>query len=237
MNPVNPVDKEAAAANASRICDRPRERLLCAGAAQVGTVELLALCLGPGNSGCDSVSTAQRLLATYGSIDQLLAAPVEALLMETGLGPAKVARLKAMWELAMRQTEEGARDKALFTDAATVARYLQRRIGYRSREVFGCLFLDARHYFMAWEELFMGSINRTHVHAREVLRRGLQLNAAAVVLGHNHPSGVAEPSHADLQLTAELKDLLARVDIRLLDHVVVARGVSVSMATRGLLPG
>jgi len=123
------------------------------------------------------------------------------------------------------------------TDATAVARYIRRRIGHKEREVFGCLFLDTRHRPIRWEELFRGSLNRAHVHTREVLRRGIELNAAALIIGHNHPSGVAEPSHADLSLTRELKDLLARVDIVLLDHIVVATGGAVSLASRGLLGG
>ncbi len=181
------------------------------------------------------MAIAHRLLARYGSLEGLTGAPAAKLLTETGLGPAKVACLKALAELPLREIEEAARDRPLFSDASSVTRYIRKRIGHRSREVFGCLYLDARHRLLAWEELFYGSINRTHVHAREVLRRGLQLNAAAVVLGHNHPSGVAEPSQADLHLTTELKELLDRVDIHLLDHVVVARGSSVSMAARGLI--
>jgi DNA repair protein RadC len=116
-----------------------------------------------------------------------------------------------------------------------VARYIRRRIGHCQREVFGCLFLDTRHRPICWEILFQGTLNRAHVHSREILKRAMELNAAALVLGHNHPSGIAEPSAADLTLTRELKDLLARVDVAVLDHIVAAPRAAVSMASRGLL--
>ncbi len=216
--------------------DKPRERLLAMGAHQVSSAELLAILLGTGSAGEDALALARRVLAGYGTLDRLLAASTTDLLTVRGLGYAKVARLKALHELTMRHGEEHMVADQVFSDVSKVARYIQRRIGYRDREVFGCLFLDTRHRMLAWEELFLGSVNRAHVYAREVLRRGLALNAAAVIFGHNHPSGVAEPSQADLQLTADLKGLLRRVDVEVLDHIVVSAGTTVSMAARGLLP-
>ncbi|MEM9621761.1 MAG: DNA repair protein RadC [Pseudomonadota bacterium] len=223
--------------------DKPRERLLGASGAagtgssagQLATVELLAVLLGTGSRGEDAVALARRLLATYTTLDRLLAATPAELLRLRGLGTAKVARLKALHELTLRHAEERMLAQRVFSDAMQVSRYIQRRIGHRTREVFGCLYLDTRHRFLAWEELFLGSVNRAHVHAREVLRRSLELNAAAVIFGHNHPSGVAEPSRTDLQLTGDLADLLRRVDVEVLDHVVVAPEGAVSMAARGLL--
>jgi len=146
-----------------------------------------------------------------------------------------VSLLKAVEEMARRSDERSLSQTGVMSDAVTVCRYVRRRIGFSAREVFGCLFLDARHRPIAWEILFQGTLTRAHVHSREVLRRGLELNAAAMVLGHNHPSGVAEPSAADLALTRELKDLLGRVDICLLDHIVVSRHAAVSLAARGLM--
>ena len=214
---------------------QPRERVLRQGAAAVSSIELLAVVIGTGSPGEDVNQLAQRLLQQFHSVDGLLSAPKEVLLQVRGLGIAKVARLKALHELNMRQSEEKMDAGVSFSDVNLVARYIQRRIGYRSREVFGCLYLDTRHRLLSWEELFLGSVNRAHVHAREVLRRGLELNAAAVIFGHNHPSGVAEPSRADIALTQELTDLLRRVDIACLDHIVVAKQGSVSMLARGLI--
>lgn len=216
---------------------RPRERLLRVGADHLTEPELVALCLGSGVRGEPAVNVAKRLLSQFGSLGALLAATPERLLACHGLGAAKVAVLKAVYELTVRDSEEALTAPAALTDARAVSRYIRRRIGYREREVFGCLFLDTRHRPIRWEELFLGSVNRAHVHSREVLKRGIELNAAAVVLGHNHPSGVAEPSGADLSLTRELKDLLARVDIVVLDHIIVSPADSVSLASRGLIDG
>jgi len=221
--------------------DKPRERLLHAadsvGAGQISSAELLAVLLGTGSRGEDAVALARRLLSRFTTLDRLLAASTAQLLQQRGLGAAKVARIKALHELTMRHGEESMLAQQVFSDAVRVSRYIQRRIGHRSREVFGCLYLDTRHRFLAWEELFLGSVNRAHVHAREVLRRSLELNAAAVIFGHNHPSGIAEPSHADLLLTEDLIDLMKRIDVTVLDHIVVATEGTVSMAARGLLRG
>ena len=215
--------------------DLPRERILTHGAAVCSTTELLAACLGTGVAGEDAIALAARLLKDFGSLDELLTAPHSALIACHGLGGAKVCRLLAMHELAMRQAEQRMQSQDVFTDVQAVCRYLQRRIGHARREIFGCLYLDSRHRLLVWEALFYGSVNRAHVHTREVLQRGLELNAAAVILSHNHPSGNAEPSQADINLTTELVDLLKRVDIEVLDHVVVSPNGTTSFATRGLM--
>jgi DNA repair protein RadC len=181
------------------------------------------------------LSIAHDLLARFGSVEALLAADATTLMSCHGVGPAKAALLKAVHELTMRHAEERFTDGSTFTDVNEVSKYLQRRIGHSERELFGCMFLDTRHRLLAWDVLFAGSINRTHVHAREVLKRALQLNSAAIVLAHNHPSGIAEPSQADLLLTRDLTDLMARVDIRIIDHIIVTGGHTVSFAARGLL--
>ncbi len=217
------------------LSERPRERLLARGAAGLSDAELIAVCLGSGAAGENAVVLARRLLAEYGSLGALLHASPHRLLRSRGLGVARVARLKAVLELQTRQAEAALSARLSVTDVTGAARYVRHKIGYREREVFGCLYLDSRHRLLRWEELFLGSINRAHVHAREVLRKGMELNAAAVVLAHNHPSGVAEPSQADIGLTQELKALLEHVDIRLLDHLIVAGPAWVSLATRGLL--
>ena len=215
--------------------ERPRERLFQHGAQALTGAELLALCFGSGRRGEDAVELAARLLGEFDGLDGLLAAPLEKLLAARGLGPARAALLKSVHELRTRHAEVPLKRQQGFSDAATVGRYVQKRIGHREREVFGCLFLDSRHCLLRWEELFFGSVNRAHVHSREVLKRAIELNAAAVILAHNHPSGSAEPSSADIRLTAELKDLLHRVDVAVLDHIVVARQATVSLASRGLL--
>jgi len=213
----------------------PRERLFRHGAQELAAAELVALCLGSGVAGEDAVSLARRLLVEFGGLHGLLAARESRLLNTRGLGEARVSQLKAIQEIAARHDEAALIEPHALADASAVTRYIRRRIGHKEREVFGCLFLDTRHRPICWEVLFQGSLNRAHVHTREVLRRGLELNAAALIIGHNHPSGVAEPSHADLSLTRELKDLLERVDIVVLDHIIVAAGSAVSLASRGLL--
>ena len=220
-----------------RARDRPRERLLREGADRLATAELLSLCIGSGVQGADAVVIGRTLLQRFGSTDGVLSAPPTALLACPGIGVATVARLKAIHELCCRCTEAAASEQALLLDGVDkVSKYLQRRIGWAEREVFGCLFLDARNRLISWEPLFFGSVNRAHVHTREVLKRGLALNSASAILAHNHPSGCAEPSAADLHITQELVDLLGRVDIQVLDHIVVAGDQAVSFAARGLLP-
>jgi DNA repair protein RadC len=147
----------------------------------------------------------------------------------------RAAQLKAGSALAERAWVRTLVERSVFDSSASVLSFLRARLARRDREVFGVLFLDARHRLIAFEELFLGSIDRASVHPREVLRRALVLNAAALILAHNHPSGVAEPSASDLALTRELGDLLGRIDVRLLDHVVVTPGQQVSLAERGLL--
>ena len=235
MSAKSNIDSNTDVISSWQFEEQPRQRLLQRGAEHLAVAELLAICIGSGQAGENAVSMARRLLAQFGSVDALLAASAQQLLACRGLGEAKVAQLKAIHELAIRNSEAQLTRPEAFADVNAVSRYIQRRIGQRQREVFGCLFLNTRHQLVAWEELFLGSIDRAHVHAREVLRRAMDLNAAAVVLGHNHPSGVAEPSHADLTITKELSDLLAKVDVRVLDHIIVTRGDTVSLASRGLI--
>lgn len=217
--------------------ERPRERLLRNGAQHLSSTDLIAVCFGSGVAGESAQQLAERLIRHFGSPLALLAASTEKLLACHGLGHARVAQLKAVHELACRNDEYALVKADPLQDVAAVSRYIRRRIGHRERETFACLFLDTRYRPISWEELFWGSVNRAHVHPREVLKRGIELNAAALVLAHNHPSGVAEPSQADLQLTRELKDLLRRVDIEVIDHVIVSPHTSVSLAARGLLGG
>ena len=166
--------------------DRPRERLLRLGAQNLSTSELLAICIGSGRAGEDALAMSRRLLCEFGGLDGLLSASAERLLTCAGLGSAKVALLKAVHELRIHHSQTTLQRAEAFNDVHSVSRFLQRRMGHHEREVFACLFLDSRHCLIRFEELFFGSVNRAHVHSREVLKRGIELNAAAVILAHNH---------------------------------------------------
>lgn len=204
------------------------DRLLSGGPVGLADHELLALWLSLPDAG-----RAAELLERLGDLD---AQPVVRLLEEPGLGPGRVARLKAAGALLERWALAGlASEGPILSCTTAVRRFLRWKLARLTREVFACLFLDNRHRLIRYEVLFLGTVDRAAVHAREVLRRALELNAAALILAHNHPSGIAEPSASDLALTADLGDLLRRIDVRLLDHLVVGRGGEVSFAERGLL--
>lgn len=217
------------------VTDRPRERLLRRGAAALSDAELLAVCLGTGDGQRDVLSFARALLDAFGGLRGLLQAPAARLRPVRGLGPARIALLKAALALGERQAEAGLAGRPLLADTRAVRHFLQHKLAARDREVFACLFLDARHRLLAYEILFLGSVDRASVHPREVLKRALANNAAAVILAHNHPSGHPEPSPSDLRLTEELRLLLGQIDVRVVDHVVVGHGATVSLAERGLL--
>lgn len=214
---------------------RPREKLLQRGPGALSDAELLALLLRTGTPGCDVLQLAQRLLETCGGVSGLLHADAAQLGRVKGLGPAKSAELLAVAELARRALAAGLKEAPVFTAPQAVKDYLALQLAAREQEVFAALFLDSQHRLLGFEELFHGSIDQTSVHPRELVKRALARNAAALIVAHNHPSGVAEPSRADEALTATLKTALALVDVRLLDHVVVGRGGCVSFAERGLL--
>ncbi len=215
--------------------EQPRYRLERFGASQLSTAELLGICLVSGFPGVDAVSLARHLLDHFGSISGVLGAPIVSLQAFHGVGLAKAAQIKAMHELMARDVEVSFTKGTRFNDAGAVSRYLRQRLGHQVRESFACLFLNSKHELLAFEIMFHGSIDCTHVHPREVLRRALEHNASALILAHNHPSGIAEPSLADVQVTQDLKRLLAELDVRVLDHIVVTGGSTVSFAERGLL--
>lgn len=215
--------------------ERPREKLLARGPQALSDAELLAIFLRTGTVGKTAVDLARELLARFGGLRPLLMADAESLCDAPGLGPAKYAQLAAALEMGRRHLgEKLARGTALESTADT-RRYLESRLRDLPYEVFCCLFLDNRHRVLAFEELFRGTLNGTAVYPREIVKRALSHNAAAVILVHNHPSGVAEPSRADETLTDRLKEALALVDVRLLDHLVVGDGEMVSFSERGLL--
>lgn len=228
------AESPAPAASAGAF-ERPRERLLRAGPAALSDAELLAVCLGTGDRGRDVLRFAAELLETFGGLSALLRATPRQLAAVPGLGPARVALLKAVLALGERHAAADLAHRPLITDTRAVRRYLQHKLAGYEREVFAVLFLDTRHRLLGFETLFLGSVDRASVHPREVLKQALAHNAAAVILTHNHPSGNPEPSPSDLRLTEELRGLLAQVDVRVVDHVVVGRGATVSLAERGLL--
>lgn len=214
---------------------RPREKLLSRGPAALVDAELIALLLRTGLKGTPVLQLAQNLLDAFGGLSGLLQAEPADFKRVKGLGPAKRAELAAVLELARRSLAQELRQRALFDSPARVKDYLRLHIGSRAYEVFAVLFLDAQHRLIRMEEMFRGSLTHTSVHPREVARRALELNAAAVVLAHNHPSGMAEPSKADEYLTTTLVQALALVEVKVLDHFVVGGTEAVSFAERGLL--
>jgi len=215
--------------------ERPREKLLEKGAEMLSDAELLAVFLRTGIPGKTAVDLARDLLSSTGGLRQLLALNVEHFCREPGLGPAKYAQLQAVIELGRRYLFQSIEKGAALTSPQMVKQYLQSRLRHQPREVFCCLFMDNRHCVIACEDLFYGTIDGASVYAREVVKRALALNAAALIFAHNHPSGVAEPSAADQRLTQQLVKALGLVDICVLDHMVVGEGEVVSFAERGLL--
>ncbi|MGD8418674.1 MAG: DNA repair protein RadC [Pseudomonadales bacterium] len=207
-----------------------RRRLFRQGPESLADHELLALWLSLPDPG-----GAALVIERIGGPAGLLAQPPSVLLGSPGLGPGRVARVGAAATLLGRAAHADLAAAPLLSCTSSVRRFLRLKLAHLPREVFACLFLDSRHRLIRYEVLFLGTVDRASVHPREVLKRSLELNAAALILAHNHPSGVAEPSASDLTLTRDLKDLLARVDVRLLDHFVVGRGSEVSLAERGLL--
>ncbi|WP_428417891.1 RadC family protein [Methylibium sp.] len=214
---------------------RPREKLLARGPAALADAELLALLLRTGIKGQGVLQLAQALLDRFGGLSGLLEADTAELGSVKGLGPAKRAELAAVLEIARRSLAARLQQTPVFDSPQAVKDYLQLQLASKPHEVFAVLFLDTQHRLLAFEELFRGTLNQASVYPREVVKRALALNAAAAILAHNHPSGVAEPSRADEALTQALKAALALVDVRVLDHFVVARGSVVSFAERGLL--
>ena len=214
---------------------RPREKLLAHGPAALGDAELLALLLRTGLKGTGVLQLAGQLLAEFGGIGGLLNTSSADLKRVKGLGPAKRAELAAVLELARRSMAGQLQQRAVFDTPGRVKEFLRLKLARHEHEVFAVLFLDARNQLLEMEEMFRGTLTQTSVYPREVVKRALKVNAAAVMFAHNHPSGAAEPSRADEYLTQTLKSALALVDIRVLDHLVVGHDDVVSFAERGLL--
>lgn len=215
--------------------ERPREKLLIRGPAALSDAELLAIFLRTGCAGKSAVDLARDLLDEFGGLRPLLEADQSRFCRGQGLGSAKYSQLQAVLEMGRRHLSETLSRGAALNSPALVRDYLSSHLRHRPHEVFAALFLDNQHRLLVYEELFQGTIDGASVYPREVVKRALGHNAAALILAHNHPSGVAEPSQADRRITDRLRDALALVDIRVLDHLVVGDGEIVSFAERGWL--
>ena len=215
--------------------ERPREKLLAQGPQALSDAELLAIFLRVGVTGKSAVDLARDLLIQFGSLNGIFSASRSALIAIHGMGDSKYAQVQAIFEMARRALREEMAARDALSSPQAVRSYLCLKLGGLSREVFLVLFLDAQNRVLAAEELFSGTLTQTSVYPREVVKRALHHNAAAVILAHNHPSGVAEPSQADQMLTVALKDALRLIDVRVLDHFVIAGNLAVSFAERGLL--
>jgi DNA repair protein RadC len=217
------------------LAERPREKLLARGAASLSDAELLAIFLRTGIRGRSAVDLARELILHFGSLRGLLDATRTDLCERPGLGPVKYVLLHSALELGRRYLEQTLKRDSPLKSPEMTRHFLTSRLRAYPYEVFACLFLDNRHRVIAFEELFTGTIDGASVHPREVVRRSLFHNAAAVIFAHNHPSGVSEPSQADRHITRRLADALGLIDIRVLDHFVIGDGDAVSFAERGLI--
>ena len=215
--------------------ERPRERLLKHGAAALTEAELLAVFLRTGIPGTTVVDLARQALNRFGGLNALLSASEPEFTSVGGFGPAKYAQLQAVLELARRALREELGQGPLLNSPVAVRDFLRLSLAQLPHEVFAVLFLDAQHRLIRYEEMFRGTLSQTSVHPREITKRALALNSGAVILAHNHPSGAAEPSRSDEMLTRAIKSALELVDVKVLDHLIVAGSVTVSFAERGLL--
>jgi DNA repair protein RadC len=215
--------------------ERPREKLLEQGVETLSDAELLAIFLRVGVTGKSAVDLARDLLNQFSSLNGIFAASINELTQVNGIGSSKYAQLQAIFEMSRRALSEQMQVKDVLSSPQQVRDYLCLKLGGLTREVFMVLFLDAQNHIITTEEMFTGTLTQTSVYPREVVKRALHHNAASVIFAHNHPSGIAEQSHADEMLTAELKKALALVDVRVLDHFVIAGNSSLSFVQQGLL--
>ena len=215
--------------------ERPREKLLAKGPEVLSDAELVAILLGTGVKGCNVVDVARKALVQCGSLTALLNADQKMIGSIAGVGSAKYAQLHAVLEMSRRALRETLDRGAALSSPHAVRDYLRLKLQGKAHEVFVAVFLDAQNRVLEVEELFRGTLTQTSVFPREIVKRALHFNAAAVIFAHNHPSGVAEPSRADESLTQTLKHTLALVDVKVLDHFVVGGDAAMSFAERGLL--
>ncbi|RMH23299.1 MAG: JAB domain-containing protein [Gammaproteobacteria bacterium] len=215
--------------------ERPREKLLQQGASSLSDAELLAIFLRTGVPGMTAVDLSRELLQRFGGLNAILQSSEDVFCQAKGLGKAKYVQLQAVIEMARRYLFAQMNERECIDDPARAADFLLARMkGYR-REVFACIYLDTKHRVIRFEELFSGTLDSASIYPREIVRRILDLNAAAVIFSHNHPSGDPEPSHADIEMTRRLQKALDYLDVRVLDHLVVAEEGAVSLAERGML--
>lgn len=215
--------------------ERPRERLLKHGAAALSDAELLAIFLRVGVTGKSAVDLARELVARFGSLAKLFSATQTELCAVNGMGPAKYVQLQAVLEMGRRALSEAMKLTDALNSPQAVRDYLRLTLANLPHEVFVAVFLTAQNRVITVEELFRGTLTQTSVYPREIVKRALAHNAAAVILAHNHPSGEASPSAADRALTKALAEALALIDVRVLDHFIVAPGASMSFAEQGML--
>lgn len=217
------------------LAERPRERLLEAGPTNLSDAELLAILLRTGQRGQSALDLARRLIRQFDGLRGLLEADSDRLCTQPGLGPAKVAQIHAALELSRRHLMARMLRGDVLTNPDDTRQFLLAKLRHQPHEKFCALMLDTRHRVITFETLFHGSIDVAHVHPRVVAECALKRQAAAIIVAHNHPSGIAEPSPADLAITRKLRDALALLEIRLLDHFIVGDGELVSLAERGLV--
>lgn len=215
--------------------ERPREKLLARGPAALSDAELLAIFLRVGVRGRSAVDLARDLIQQYDGLRRLFEADRETFCATLGLGTAKYVQLQAVLEMGRRYLDETLRRGDPINSVADTRRYLTAQLRHEPHEVFACLFLDNRHRVLAFETLFHGTIDSAAVHARPLVKQALHHNAAAVILAHNHPSGVADPSQADHHITRRLQEALGLIDVRVLDHMVIGDGDVISFAENGWL--
>jgi len=217
------------------VAERPREKLLSRGAQALSDAELLAIFLRTGVKGFSAVDLARRLLDEMGGLRGLLQADLHTFSGHLGLGEAKYAQLQAVLEIARRHLAEQLKRDSALENSTAVRDYLKAMLRHEPHEVFACLYLDSRHRVLGFEALFQGSIDSASVYPRQVVKRALAHNAAALILCHNHPSGVPDPSQADRHLTRRIKEALAYIDVKVLDHFIIGEGEPLSMAELGLM--
>lgn len=215
--------------------ERPREKLLTQGANTLSNAELIAIALRIGVAGETAVDLARRCLKHFGGLRKFMEADLKKFSTIRGLGPAKFVQLQAAFELVRRHLHETLIHGDVISNSMETRLYLTAQIRSYQHEVFACLFLDNHHRVISFEEMFQGSLTCANVHPREVVKRALFHNAAAIIFAHNHPSGIAEPSQADIELTLQLKQALELIQVQVLDHFIIGNGQTVSFVERGLL--
>lgn len=215
--------------------ERPREKLLNQGAHFLSNAELLAIFLRTGCAGKSAIDLAKDLLSHFGGLRELLDANQEQFCQVKGLGMVKYVQLQATLEIGKRHLAASLSQPSTLNSSKLVKQYLTSQLRHREREIFSVLFLNSQHQLIAYEELFYGTLDSASIHPREIAKRSLSLNAAAVILAHNHPSGIAEPSQPDIQITRQIKDSLNLIEVRTLDHMIVGNGAVTSLAERGLM--